>query len=62
MQYEDVYGYVGVYPEYARDFSDKILLDMEHIIKIILKLLVLAKLGWIIIGINPLKIFKKKFL
>lgn len=32
QQYDDSYGYVGVYPEYSRDFSDKTLLDMEHII------------------------------
>lgn len=45
MQYEDVYGYVGVYPEYARDFSDKILLDMEHIIKNNSKIIGIGEIG-----------------
>ncbi|MBP3820671.1 TatD family hydrolase [bacterium] len=30
---DDLYGYVGVFPEFVNDFSDKTLSDMENIIK-----------------------------
>ena len=32
-KYENIYGYVGVFPEDAKCFSDKTLSDMENIIK-----------------------------
>ena len=33
QQYDDVYGYVGIFPEEAKTFTDKTLNDMESIIK-----------------------------
>ena len=32
-KYDNIYGYVGVFPEEVKCFSDKTLLDMENIIK-----------------------------
>ena len=33
QQYDDVYGYVGIFPEEAKTFTDKTLNDMESILK-----------------------------
>ena len=33
QKYEDLYGYVGVFPEEAKTFTDKTLNDMESIIR-----------------------------
>lgn len=45
QKYNNVYGYVGVYPEEARDFSDKTLLNMENIIKNNKKIIGIGEIG-----------------
>lgn len=44
-KYNDVYGYVGVFPEEVKDFSDKTLSDMEEIIKSNLKIIGIGEIG-----------------
>ena len=44
-KYNDVYGYVGVFPEEAKDFSDKTLSDMEEIIKSNPKIIGIGEIG-----------------
>lgn len=41
----DVYGYVGVFPEEVKDFSDKTLSDMEEIIKSNPKIIGIGEIG-----------------
>lgn len=62
QKYDNLFGYVGIFPEEAKTFNDKTLSQMEDIIKHNKKSLVLAKLDWIITGIRVLKICKKKYL
>lgn len=45
QKYNDVYGYVGVYPEEARDFSEKTLRDMENIVKNNNKIIGIGEIG-----------------
>ncbi len=45
QQYDDSYGYVGVYPEYSKEFSDKTLLDMEYIIRNNPKIIGVGEIG-----------------
>lgn len=45
QQYNDVYGYVGVFPEEVRDFSDKTLSDMENLIKNNKKIIGIGEVG-----------------
>lgn len=44
-KYNDVYGYVGVFPEEVKDFSDKTLSDMEEIIKSNPKIIGFGEIG-----------------
>lgn len=44
-KYNDVYGYVGVFPEEVKDFSDKTLTDMEEIIKSNPKIIGIGEIG-----------------
>ena len=44
-KYNDVYGYVGVFPEEVKDFSDKTLSDMEEIIKSNTKIIGIGEIG-----------------
>ena len=44
-KYNDVYGYVGVFPEEVKDFSDKTLSDMEEIIKRNPKIIGIGEIG-----------------
>mgnify|MGYP004642386255 FL=1 len=44
-KYDDVYGYVGVFPEEVKDFSDKTLSDMEGIIKSNPKIIGIGEIG-----------------
>lgn len=44
-KYNDVYGYIGVFPEEVKDFSDKTLSDMEEIIKSNPKIIGIGEIG-----------------
>ncbi len=44
-KYNDVYGYVGVFPEEVKDFSDKTLSDIEEIIKSNPKIIGIGEIG-----------------
>lgn len=44
-KYNDIYGYVGVFPEEVKDFSDKTLSDMEKIIKSNPKIIGIGEIG-----------------
>ncbi len=44
-KYNDVHGYVGVFPEEVKDFSDKTLSDMEEIIKSNPKIIGIGEIG-----------------
>lgn len=44
-KYNDVYGYVGVFPEEVKDFSDKTLANMEEIIKSNPKIIGIGEIG-----------------
>lgn len=44
-KYDDVYGYVGVFPEEVKGFSDKTLSDMESIIKSNSKIIGIGEVG-----------------
>lgn len=44
-KYNDVYGYVGVFPEEVKDFSDKTLSDMEEIIQSNPKIIGIGEIG-----------------
>lgn len=44
-KYNDVYGYIGVFPEEVKDFSDKTLSDMEKIIKSNPKIIGIGEIG-----------------
>lgn len=44
-KYQDVYGYVGVFPEEAKTFTDKTLSDMEEIIKNNSKIIGIGEVG-----------------
>lgn len=44
-KYNNVYGYVGVFPEEVKDFSDKTLADMEEIIKSNPKIIGIGEIG-----------------
>lgn len=44
-KYNDVYGYVGVFPEEVKDFTDKTLSDMEEIIKRNPKIIGIGEIG-----------------
>lgn len=44
-KYNNVYGYVGVFPEEVKDFSDKTLSDMEEIIKRNPKIIGIGEIG-----------------
>lgn len=44
-KYNDIYGYVGVFPEEVKDFSDKTLADMEEIIKSNPKIIGIGEIG-----------------
>lgn len=44
-KYNDTYGYVGVFPEEVKDFSDKTLSDMEEIIKSNPKIIGIGEIG-----------------
>lgn len=44
-KYNDVYGYVGIFPEEVKDFSDKTLSDMEEIIKSNPKIIGIGEIG-----------------
>lgn len=44
-KYNDVYGYVGVFPEEVKDFTDKTLSDMEEIIKNNPKIIGVGEIG-----------------
>lgn len=45
QKYDDVYGYVGVFPEEVKTFSDKTLSDMEAIIKHNKKIIGIGEIG-----------------
>lgn len=45
QKYNDVYGYVGVYPEEAREFSEKTLSDMGNIVKNNNKIIGIGEIG-----------------
>lgn len=45
QKYDDVYGYVGVFPEEVKTFTDKTLIDMEHIIKNNKKIIGIGEVG-----------------
>lgn len=44
-KYNDVYGYVGVFPEEVKEFTDKTLSDMEEIIKSNPKIIGIGEIG-----------------
>ncbi len=44
-KYDDVYGYVGVFPEEVKTFTDKTLTDMEQIIKSNNKIIGIGEVG-----------------
>ena len=44
-KYNNVFGYVGVFPEEVKDFSDKTLTDMEEIIKSNPKIIGIGEIG-----------------
>lgn len=44
-KYNDIYGYVGVFPEEVKNFSDKTLSDMEEIIKSNPKIIGIGEIG-----------------
>ena len=44
-KYNDIYGYVGVFPEEVKDFSDKTLSEMEEIIKSNPKIIGIGEIG-----------------
>lgn len=44
-KYNDVYGYVGVFPEEVKNFSDKTLTDMEEIVKSNPKIIGIGEIG-----------------
>ncbi len=44
-KYDDVYGYVGVFPEEAKTFTDKTLLDMENLIRSNKKIIGIGEIG-----------------
>ena len=44
-KYDDVYGYVGVFPEEAKGFTDKTLSDMETLIKNNNKIIGIGEIG-----------------
>jgi len=44
-KHDDVYGYVGVFPEEVKDFSSKTLSDMENIIKNNKKIIGIGEIG-----------------
>ncbi|MCM1339370.1 MAG: TatD family hydrolase [Muribaculaceae bacterium] len=45
QKYNDVYGYVGVFPEEAKTFTDKTLNDMEEIIRSNPKIIGIGEIG-----------------
>ena len=45
QKYDDVYGYVGVFPEEAKTFTDKTLNNMENIIKNNKKIIGIGEIG-----------------
>lgn len=45
QKYDDVYGYVGVFPEEVKTFTDKTLSDMENIIKSNNKIIGIGEVG-----------------
>ncbi len=45
QKYDDVYGYVGVFPEEVKTFTDKTLSDMENIIKSNKKIIGVGEIG-----------------
>lgn len=45
QKYDDVYGYVGVFPEEVKTFTDKTLSDMENIIKNNKKIIGIGEIG-----------------
>ena len=45
QNHEDVYGYVGIFPEEAKTFTDKTLTDMEEIIKNNKKIVGIGEVG-----------------
>ena len=45
QKYDDVYGYVGVFPEEVKSFTDKTLTDMENIIKNNKKIIGVGEIG-----------------
>lgn len=45
QKYDDVYGYVGVFPEEAKSFTDKTLSDMETIIRNNKKIIGIGEVG-----------------
>ena len=45
QKYDDVYGYVGVFPEEVKTFTDKTLSDMEQIIKSNTKIIGIGEVG-----------------
>ncbi len=45
QKYDDVYGYLGVFPEEVKTFSDKTLSDMETIIKNNKKIIGIGEIG-----------------
>ena len=44
-KYNDIYGYVGVFPEEVKEFTDKTLSDMEEIIKSNPKIIGIGEIG-----------------
>lgn len=45
QKYDDIYGYVGVFPEEVKDFTDKTLSDMEKLIKNNKKIIGIGEVG-----------------
>lgn len=45
QKYDDVYGYVGVFPEEVKTFTDKTLSDMEQIIRSNKKIIGIGEIG-----------------
>lgn len=45
QKYNDVYGYVGVFPEEVKTFTDKTLSDMENIIRTNKKIIGIGEIG-----------------
>ena len=45
QKYDDVYGYLGVFPEEAKTFTDKTLSDMEEIIRNNKKIIGIGEIG-----------------